>query len=265
MILRSSSYASFKRCIRHGYYAYTNGLVLKDAKLSPDLEYGRLLHDAADMYIKTGDVEDGIKLLQQSDLPQTGRKSKVMASILLRNYKKKFTGFKFLESEFNRFNDQDLELPIGKHIWKLRIDSLVSYQEKTMGVENKTTKSEYLLVNPNDQFISYFITMKQVIPDLDGMILASLDSDAVDVNLTFFSPPMERCKEWLKETEHLADYIEKCHDDNIFPKIPSGCMMYGPWKKCIYLPLCQLDTEEERQAMIKDKYEISEKALNLSW
>lgn len=265
MILRSSSYAAFKRCIRYGYYAYTNGLVLKDAKLSPDLEYGRLLHDAADMYIKTGDVEDGIKLLQQSDLPQTGRKSKVMASILLRNYKKKFTGFKFLESEFNRFNDQDLELPIGKHIWKLRIDSLVSYQEKTMGVENKTTKSEYLLVNPNDQFISYFITMKQVILALDGMILASLDSDAVDVNLTFFSPPMERCKEWLKETEHLADYIEKCHDDNIFPKIPSGCMMYGPWKKCIYLPLCQLDTEEERQALIKDKYETSEEALNLSW
>lgn len=265
MILRSSSYASFKRCIRHGYYAYTNGLVLKDAKLSPDLEYGRLLHDAADMYIKTGDVEDGIKLLQQSNLPQIGRKSKVMASILLRNYKKKFTGFKFLESEFNRFNGQDLELPIGNHIWKLRIDSLVSYQEKTMGVENKTTNSKYLLVNPNDQFISYFITIKQVIPYLNGMILASLDSDAVDVNLTFFSPTLDRCREWLKETEHFADYIEKCHDDNIFPKVPSGCMMYGPWKKCIYLPLCQLDNDEERQAMIKDKYEVNKEALNLSW
>lgn len=266
MIVRSSLVSTFKRCPALAYYQYGLGLIPDTVEDNIDLAFGSLVHDAVDVFHKTNDIKDAIMFIENSDLPRGHkRKTKPVAKALLQSYAKKYPNIKVLESETTHLIGQDLCFNVGRHYWKLRLDSIILHQNRLWVGENKTTRRDYLLVRPNDQFISYYIAAKTVDPDISGVMLTVFDSEVVGVDSVFFTPSKEECSKWFKEMEFTIDWIEKCAYENIFPMDGNACYKYGPKKSCYCLPLCQARTATDREHLIKKYYTINEEAVNLSW
>ena len=266
MIVRSSLISAYKRCPALAYYQYGLGLTPDTEEKDIDLAFGSLVHDATDLFHKTGDVNDSLQFIESSSLP-TGhkRKTKPVAKALIQSYVRKYPEVRVVESETTNLIGQDLSFKIGHHLWKLRIDSILLYQNRLWVGENKTTRRDYLLVRPNDQFISYYIAAKTVDPEISGIMLNIFDSEVVGVDSIFFTPSKEECAEWLVEMEFTIDELERCAYENIFPRDGNSCYKYGPKKACFCLPLCQARSQVDRDRLIQKYYTVNEEAVNLSW
>lgn len=266
MIVRSSLISTFKRCPALAYFQYGLGLVPDVEESSTDLDFGSLVHDAADILHKTGDINDALSLIEATKLPNGHkRKNNAVAKALLREYSKRYPNVKFLESESSMLAGQDLSFHVGKHLWKLRLDSVVLYQTRKWVGENKTSRRDYVLVRPNDQFISYYIAAKLVDPDISGVMLILFDSEVVNVDAVFFTPSRGECEEWKEEMEFTIDHMERCAYEGIFPTNPYTCFQFGPSRACYCLPLCQARSKAERERLIQKYYKINEEAVGLSW
>lgn len=266
MIVRSSLISTFKRCNALAYYQYGLGLVPDTEEKNIDLTFGTLVHDAVDMFHKTGDIKDALSLIETTQLPGNHkRKNNAIAKALLREYSKRYPSVKLLESETSKIAGQDLSFSIGHHLWKLRLDSVLIYQSRKWVGENKTTRRDYLLIRPNDQFISYYIAAKNVDQDISGVMISIFDSEVVNVDAIFFTPSVSECTEWMKEMEFTIDSLEHCAAELIFPMNPYACYQFGPNRACYCLPLCQARSPEDRERLIQKYYKVNEEAVNLSW
>lgn len=266
MIVRSSLISTFKRCPALAYYEYGLGLTPDTDEPSVDLTFGSLVHDAVDIYHKTGDVKDAISLIENTTLPGNHKRKNVsVAKALIQQYSKKYPNIKLLESETTTLAGQDLPFKVGSHLWRLRIDSIIIHESRKWVGENKTTKRDYLLIRPNDQFISYYIAAKNVDPDISGIMVNSFDPEIVTVDSIFFTPSKSECSQWLKEMEFTIDHLERCAYENVFPTNPYACLQFGARKACYCLPLCQARSIDDKERLIQKFYKINEEAVNLSW
>ncbi len=265
MLVRSSLVSTFKRCCALAYYQYVLGLTPDVEGKSQDLAFGSLVHDASDMFNKTGDVKDSFSYIEGYELPFDKRKNKAVAKALIRSYAKQFAGTVFTESESSMLLGQDLTFPIGRHFWRLRLDGVAIYQGKTWLTENKTTQNNYLLTRPNDQFLSYYIAAKRIDPSISGIMLTHFDVDTVRVTRSYITPTKDEIDEWLIETEFFIDYMEHCAWEGIFPTNPMACLQFGYRKPCYCLPLCQARSHEERHYLIHKYYKVNNEAIDLSW
>jgi hypothetical protein len=266
VIVRSSLISTFKRCNALAYYQYALGLVTDTEEKNIDLSFGTLIHDAVDILHKTGDVQDALTLIENTTLPTNHkRKNNAIAKALIREYVKKYPNVKLLESETATLAGQDLAFRVGRHLWKLRMDTVVNYQNRKWVGENKTSRRDYLLVRPNDQFISYYIAAKNVDPEMSGVMVTVFDSEVVNVDSIFFTPSTGECAEWKEEMEFTIDHLERCAFEGIFPTNPYACFQFGPSKACYCLPLCQARSKADREKFIQKYYKINDEAVNLSW
>lgn len=248
------------------YYEYGLGLIPDGKEKSIDLTFGSLVHDAVDIFHKTGDIKDAILLIESSDFASTHkRKNKAVAKALLQQYAKKCPNLRLIESETTKLCNQDLAFNVGRHLWRLRIDSIIVHENRKWVGENKTTKRDYLLIRPNDQFISYYIAAKRIDPEISGVMIQSFDPELVSVEPIFFSPTAQECEHWLKEMEFTIDHLERCALENIFPSNPSACLQFGASRACYCLPLCQAQFKEDKERLIAKFYKINEEAVALSW
>lgn len=266
MIVRSSMISTFKRCNALCYYQYGLGLITDADEGNIDLAFGTLVHDAVDMFHKTGDINDALTLIENVTLPSNHkRKNSAIAKALLREYVKRYPDIKLHESETQSIQGHDLNFNVGRHLWKLRMDSVITYQNRLWMGENKTTNRAYILIRPNDQFISYYIAAKKVNSDISGVMISVFDPEIVNVDAIFFTPSASECETWCKEMEFTIDSIEACAEKEIFPTNPYACLQFGFNRSCYCLPLCQARSVEERDRLIQKYYKVNEEAVNLSW
>jgi len=262
MIVRSSSVAMFKTCPKKAYYAYVRGLY-REGTESIDISFGKLVHDAVDIYHKTGDIRDALSFIDNTQLSSNHkRKTPAAAKALLNYYYKHYRGVKPIESETVLLDGRELAFNIGHHEWRLRVDSIVQWRERLWVGENKTTRKEYILLRPNDQFISYYIAVKLHDSQLSGLVVFCFDVESLTVQPFFLIPSQEECNMWLEETKVLLDTIEHYVETGIFPKNPSACLQYVG-RPCPFLCLCQAPANEEY--LIEQYFSVDNAAKELAW
>lgn len=258
MLVRSSSFFTFKLCKRRFYYQYVLGLVLKGGE-NIDLFFGKVLHEAIDIWHKTDNLDLAIAYLEGLTWPLDRKKTKFVALALLKDYVKKTKGMIIV-----RDSEESFTFSIGKHVWKGVVDSRCIKDSVLWFGENKTTNRFFVEVDPNDQFISYYIGGKQSYPEAKGIMINLFDPVKTSVERIYYQPDKDKCELWLKETEQELDYCELCAKNNIWPQNPTACYAFGRSHVCPYKPICQADALTA-QTLIKIKYEINQEAKDLAW
>jgi hypothetical protein len=255
MLVRSTFLGTVKACPCKAYYKHILGLQPIANGTRNTLPFGRLIHDAIELF-HNETLDKAIKFIEKSDVPETKRKNKNVAKVLLQQYARKSDFFVMEEPE------KEFSYQIGKHTWKGRFDGIGTCNGKRWVIEHKTTIPYYLLFKPNDQFIGYWVGAKRHYGDVAGVILNNLDCDKLVVNkFTIEFNDIEE-EEWLEETEAVLDAFQGWYKYGVFPRNPGACLLYNT--KCSYHPLCS-EPESSRGLIMNKCFVKNENLINLEW
>lgn len=259
MIVRSSFFAAIKECPYKAHLKYNLGLA-RIGHMNVDTFFGAILHDAIDVYNKTGDIEDGIKCLQSVEWPPHKVKNTSRAIVLLRIYVKESP-----TDGSRKFSEREFSFPIGNHTWKGRFDSLLENNNGEFVEENKTTKPRFLQLKPNDQFISY-VYGAQILYNkrFAGIIINDLDPEKIALTRQYISYTDAEFEHWLKETEVALNAFEFYNETSTYPKHPNSCNSYGVDHQCEFYTLCTTP-KDMVEKMMQTQYGIDRKSKELSW
>lgn len=254
MIVRSSFFSEMKLCLMRAHCMYDLGLRKAGVRRNPDLAFGSLIHKAIELFHKRG-RDSASAYIYNATLPPHGKKTLATAAALVNMYISSKPP-KLLVAE------KDFTFKIGRHTWKGRFDGIVKINGAFYVVEHKTTSPYYLLMKPNDQFISYWAGARTYFPEVAGVLINSLDPTRIEVNrflITFNEDELER---WREETKLFLSFYTLCTTKGIFPKTPSACKAYG--RDCPYLPLCT-SNPSQIQYIIDRCYNIDRVQKELDW
>ncbi len=257
MIVRSSSFMTFKECPKKAFFMYETGLVRNGGK-SIDLFFGSVVHDAIDLFNKTGDIHDSDMYIDSLQWPIAKKKTPALAKLFIRLYRKKTNGANKI------FSEREFQFTIGDHIWRGRWDGLTAMLEGILVDENKTTNWRFFIPKPNDQLTSYYKAARLKFGnEVIGILLNDFDVDKAEIKQQVIRFSDEEVSRWEKETINELAYFEKCREINNWPKRPSSCLLYGLDYPCPYVPLCQSPHTED--FLIEKWFTIDEQAKGLSW
>jgi hypothetical protein len=257
VIVRSSSFATFKECPAKAHFMYELGLV-RPGRKSIDLLFGSIVHDAIDMFNKTGDLQDAFSLIESVEWPPSNKKTPALAKLFVRLYAKRQQGAQKI------FSERDFKFFLGSHEWRGRWDGLTIMQEGIFIDELKTTNWRFFIPKPNDQFISYYKAARERFGDqVKGIYLYDFDVQRADIKQEVIRFTDAEVEIWEKEALLDIDYFERCKKADIWPKRASSCLLYGLDYPCAYIPICQSPATAEM--LTRKMFTISEEARTLSW
>lgn len=254
MLLRSSVLSEIKLCVRRAYYTYELGLLPKDAKPSVDLDFGKAVHKALEIYHKES-KEAAYAYLKDCVFEETNLKNKRKAALLLEIFIRQGP-LKLIE------NEKEFTFKIGKHVWKGRFDGIAEHFNELYVVEYKTTNPYFLIHKPNDQFIAYWGGGRIFYRDIAGVLLIDLDPKSLTVNRSIVSFTRDEFLRWREETKQVISYYQRCLTAKKFPKTPGACKSYG--RNCPFLILCTAQ-EEIHDRIIEDYFIVSKELKEKSW
>lgn len=257
-IIRSTSFGDWKMCNRKAYYNYVCGYVIKNGVSNPDLFFGTVVHEARKIFHGEG-IDKAIEYIHAQDFPPHKLKNPRIAEALIKVYSKKRKAKTICD-------ERSFEFSIGDWTWKGRFDGICTYASKMLVDEAKTTKPFYLQTNPNDQFIAYLIGARNVFSEnVAGVLLDNFDVEKVDVRFYELTYSENDIEEWLRETEFELRKFSDAIEQQVFPKNPNSCTMFGPRKRCVYHPLCTAADEETYDRIVKGLYEVDERKKQQIW
>ena len=254
MIVRSSFLSEMKLCIARAHFMYDLGLVRTGGSPNPDLFFGSAMHKAIEIFHKQGLREAKIHL-NELVFPPHGKKTLGCAISLIEIYAASKPP-KLLVAE------KDFTYKIGHHEWKGRFDGIAKVNNSLYVVEHKTTNPFYLLMKPNDQFISYWAGARIYFDDVAGVLINSLDPARREVNRYLITFSVEELEEWREETKLLLSFYSLCKTKGAFPKTPSACKAFS--RDCPYLPICTA-TSGQKQLVIDRCYNVCREQKELDW
>ncbi|HBR21589.1 MAG TPA: hypothetical protein DD713_03330 [Nitrospiraceae bacterium] len=257
MIVRSSNFATFKECPAKAHFMYELGLARSGGK-SIDLLFGSIVHDAIDMYNKTGDIQDAFALIDSIKWPPSTKKNPALAKVFVRLYVRKQNGKKKL------FSERLFSFFLGQHEWRGRWDGLTLETYGLLIDELKTTNWRFFISKPNDQFISYYKAARERFGEqVHGILLYDFDVARADVKQEVIRFTDDEVKVWEEETLLEIDFYDRCQRNQVWPKRPASCLLYGINYPCPYIPLCQSPNTAEM--LMRKMFVVSEEARTLSW
>jgi hypothetical protein len=258
MIVRSSSFVAYKECERKALFAYEMGLV-RNGSMPIDLLFGSTVHDAIDLFNKTGDLKDAFTLIDSIPWPAHKTKKPTLAQTFLRMYANKKLTQKYILSE------RDFSFSLGPHSWIGRWDGLSVQPDGIYVEENKTTNPRFFRYKPNDQLIAYYKGARVRFGDqVKGVIVNDFDVDRVDIvrRIVRFSP--EELENWEAETIFKLDQYEASRTYNIWPQRGSACLLYGIDHPCSYTTICESPISGV-QAIMERCYVVNKEHKELAW
>ena len=254
MIVRSSFLSEMKLCKARAHYMYDLGLVKKSDGVNPDLFFGSAIHKAIETYHKVG-FAAAKEFLEGQTFQYHPKKTPSAAMTLLELYVASKPP-KLLVAEKN------FSFKIGRHEWRGRFDGIAKVDGSLFVIEHKTTSPYYLLLKPNDQFISYWAGARVYFSEVAGVLINSLDPSRLEVNRYLVTYTPEELEAWREETKLLLSFYQLCRTKGVFPRTPSACKAYG--RDCPYLPLC--NSHISMQQMIIDRcYNVCREQKELDW
>lgn len=253
MIFRSSFVGEAKRCVALAYYRYYLGLSTKDATQNIDLFFGKELHNAIQISFEQS-LEAGLEHLDQLLWPPSKTKTKITAMNLLRQLHYKF--------DYNVVAcEQDFSFPLDNDEWFGRYDMIAEKYDERYVLEFKTTNPYYLLIKPNDQFITYYIGARQDF-NINGMLVVSLDPSEVEVTFVPVKFSQEDINEWTREFSIWKEYFKRCVVSGVLPKNPTSCFDYN--RKCEFFELC-LSNKRMRDNIMNNRFIVDENLKEMRW
>lgn len=255
MKLRSTQISTFKQCPSRAYYRYERGLRKKSYGVSIDLEFGKMLHEAIENFHKFEDVNSGLEVINEWELPFHKVKNQNTGRALYLKYTRE-NPVEVLSFE------KEFSFKIGNHDWFGRFDGIGKYNDNLYVLEHKTTNPRFLQTKPNDQFIAYWAGAMIFYHDIAGLMINSLDPSKIHFERHFVNFSMDEFYEWRDEMKVVAEYYARCKGKGKFPRYPQSCTMYN--RLCPFHEIC-CEPEVSREVIIQALYEVDEEALNLSW
>lgn len=260
MLIRSSFLSTFKACKAKAFYKYELGLKpLRTTHVKNDLDFGSLVHDTIEQYHLNGDdAGKAMAFLESREIKETRRKNKATAKTLVQRY--------IAQCEVKMLRVEKLFSYVipgpNEHVWLGRFDGIGEWAGERWVIEHKTTKPEYLIHKPNDQFIAYYIGANRLYGGVKGVLLNNLNCDKLEVTTTPITFAQDEVDEWIDEINAVADVYEMYKKLGIFPRNSNACKMYN--SLCSYFPLCT-EPEGSRHLIQERCYTLDEQSKSLSW
>jgi hypothetical protein len=201
-------------------------------------------------------MEKALEHIENTQIPPDRVKTPEVAATLLKIYNSR-NKVKIIVPE-REFSFDGLNFT-----WQGRDDGIGSLDEALYVVEHKTTDPWYLLLNPNDQFISYYIGAKTTFPDVQGIIVNNFDPKKVDLYQHIIIYSDDEINNWIKETEIFTDFLLSCQKENIWPRNENSCRAYG--RLCEFHLLCAERNNTMRTTIMTKCYKECEKLKDKAW
>lgn len=258
MLVRSSSFITYKECERKAYFAYESGLVRR-GKVHIDLLFGSTVHDALDLFKKTEDLKDAFALIDSIDWPPHKTKKPNIAKTFIRMYANKG----YMKNQI--LSEREFSFSIGSHTWQGRWDGIDSLPDGLYVEEDKTTNPRFFQFKPNDQLIAYYKGACARFGDqVKGVVVNDFDVEKVDIVRRFVRFSQEEVDRWEQETIFKIDQYEYSRTHNIWPQRGSACLLYGIDHPCNFQMLCTSPVNT-LQTMIEKCYAVNQEHKELRW